>query len=91
MGLRIARKIARLSQKELAKRARVPQDVLCRYETGVRRWKKAPYPFLSAVAAALGISVDELVAIGNMTDPSVARGRPRRERSQDAEASIDPT
>jgi transcriptional regulator with XRE-family HTH domain len=93
MGLRLARKIAHLTQKELAKRSGVPQDVLCRYETGVRKFAKAPYPLLSALAAALGISIDELVAIGAMPDPGPPPriGRPRRDRPPHVEPIHDPT
>jgi transcriptional regulator with XRE-family HTH domain len=63
MSLRIARKIARLTQRELAKRAGLDHSFISRLESGERRLRLCDYPSVVRLAVALDLEPDELFTI----------------------------
>jgi transcriptional regulator with XRE-family HTH domain len=85
MSLRIARKIAGLSQKELAERAGVDNTGLCRMERGERQLRLADYDTVVRVAAALNLEPDELLTFAAIPDPE-RHGRRTRD-DDDAETA----
>lgn len=97
MSLKLARKIAHLTQSELAKRSGLDQPVIARYESGDRPLRLAPYANLTRIAAALGISTDELIALADKIpdkrDPTAGRrlGQQLRARRRKEHGSVLPT
>lgn len=63
MSLRIARKIARLTQQELADRAGVDNSLISLVESGSRDLRASGYDTVASIAAALGLMPDELIAL----------------------------
>jgi len=61
IDLRLARRLAGLSQAALARKAGIDQSVLCKLETGVR--KRPSYEVALRLADALGIQPRELFLI----------------------------
>jgi transcriptional regulator with XRE-family HTH domain len=73
MCLRIARKIARLSQAELSRRTGVDAGLLCHVEAGDLTLVR--YQDVAAVADALNIAPDELQTFIAIPDPLWQRRR----------------
>ena len=69
MSLRIARKIAKLSQKELSERAAVDISTINRVERGSRDLSATGYHAVARLAAVLNLDADELIAIAKIPDP----------------------
>ena len=63
-----------LTLKQVAERAHIDVSTLSRLETGKRRFALDHVP---ALAAALGVSADDLLGVAPVPDPRV-RGEPRR-------------
>ena len=63
-----------LTLKQVAERAHIDVSTLSRLETGKRRFALDHVP---ALAAALGVSADDLLGVAPQPDPRV-RGEPRR-------------
>jgi transcriptional regulator with XRE-family HTH domain len=78
MSLRIARKIARLSQLELAKRSGVDNTLLSRIEHGDRALTSLRFPSVAAIADALNLDPAELFALAAIPDPVRIQGTARR-------------
>jgi len=76
MSLRIARKIARLSQQELALKAGIDNSTLSRYESGSRSLRTADYDTVISLARALNLEPEELFMIAALTDPASAPAKP---------------
>lgn len=75
MGLRIARKLAGLSQNDLARLSGVDKSQISRVENGKRDLCR--YDMVLKVAAALHIEPDELLAIISVPDPRAPKDRIR--------------
>jgi transcriptional regulator with XRE-family HTH domain len=69
MSLRIARKIAGLSQMELAKKAGVDNSKISQLESGTSDLRTAQYHTVVAIARALGLEPEELFAIAAVIEP----------------------
>jgi transcriptional regulator with XRE-family HTH domain len=82
MCLRVARKIARLSQKELASRSGINLGVISRLESGER--KLTNYNHILRLADVLGVTPPELMSFADIPDPILDHkpksARTRRER-----------
>lgn len=61
MDLRLARKIARLKQDELARRAGIDPTLLSQLENGHRSIRRQRYEIVVRLARALNLEPDELV------------------------------
>jgi transcriptional regulator with XRE-family HTH domain len=96
MSLRIARKIARFTQRELSLRTGIDITRICHIETGEAQLTK--YADVERVAAALHIEPDELRAFLTVPDPrwpaerakraaALATPRPRRRRRAAADTT----
>ena len=66
MELRIARKIARLTQSELAERAGVTDSFISLIESGKRDIRSAGYETVVRIARALGVEPEELFPVPDM-------------------------
>jgi transcriptional regulator with XRE-family HTH domain len=75
MSLKLARKIARLTQEDLAKRAGLDNTTICRVERSGRDLRECDYQTVVRIAAALNLEPDELFAIAALPDPSPGRSR----------------
>ena len=73
MSLRIARKIAGLTQTELARRAGIDNSAISRVEAGERSLRKSDYGTVVAIAAQLNIDPDELLSFADVPDPPLRR------------------
>ena len=73
MSLRIARKIAKISQTELAKRSGIDNSTICRIENGLTELRQHPFATVKSLALALGIDADELVWFVEIPDPTRKR------------------
>jgi transcriptional regulator with XRE-family HTH domain len=63
MELRLARKIARLTQEELARQAGVTDAFICMLESGRRKILNTPYKTVVRIARALHVEPDELFPV----------------------------
>lgn len=83
MSLKLARKIAGLSQTTLAKRSGVDPGLLSRLEHGERSLRQTMFPTVAALAAVLNLTPHELVDLVEPEQPTRVgdtrtRRRPRR-------------
>ena len=69
MELHIARKIARLSQKEFAKQAGVSNQFVCMLEKGKRDLSGVKYRIVVRMAQALHLEPDELLTLTGTIGP----------------------
>jgi len=69
MELRIARKIAALTQQELAQRAGVTDSFISLLESGKRDIRTASYETVVRIAHALGVEPAELWPVTALTPP----------------------
>jgi transcriptional regulator with XRE-family HTH domain len=76
MSLKIARKIAGLSQKALALRAGVDHSAISRLESGDRNLRGTDYDTVVRLATALHLDPDELFTV--VEAPRAPSGLPRR-------------
>jgi transcriptional regulator with XRE-family HTH domain len=74
MDLRIARKIAGLTQQELADRAGVDPSLISLLESGKREIKTVAYQTVVRLARALGVEPEELFPVA-APDPEPTTGR----------------
>jgi transcriptional regulator with XRE-family HTH domain len=65
MDLRLARKIASLTQQELAERAGVTDSFISLIESGKRDIRSVGYETVVRIARALGVEPDELFPVPN--------------------------
>src|SRR5262245_24780759 len=77
MSLAIARKIAGLTQVELAQKAGINSEVLSRIENGHRTLPSSQYAMVKRLADALGILPHELVQIARLVQPFEVPGEDR--------------
>lgn len=63
MELRIARRIARLTQHQLAERAGVDHTLICKLENPHGRRRRPSYEAIVKIARALNLAPDELFPI----------------------------
>ena len=70
MELRTARRIARLTQTELARKAGVDPALICRLEkdgpSGGRRSRRPSYEAIVRIARALNLAPDELFPVADV-------------------------
>jgi transcriptional regulator with XRE-family HTH domain len=66
MELKTARRIARLTQQELAKRAGVDPALICRLEGG--KGRRPSYETIVRIARALNLAPDELFPVADVGD-----------------------
>lgn len=71
MNLKVARKIARLTQRQLAERAGVDHSLISRLERGDR--KTASYEAVVRLARALNIEPNELFPVPELPELPVSR------------------
>jgi transcriptional regulator with XRE-family HTH domain len=67
MNLRLARKIASLTQQELAERAGVTDSFISLIESGKRDIRSVGYETVVRIARALGVEPDELFPVDDET------------------------
>lgn len=65
MHLKTARKIARLTQTELAELAGVKQETISQLEKGRIQLSRVSYETVSNIAAALNVTVEELFPLAD--------------------------
>jgi transcriptional regulator with XRE-family HTH domain len=75
MSLKLARKIARLTQQDLAKKAGIDNTTICRVERSNRDLREVDYQTVVRIAAALNLDPEELFAIAALPDPPSTRSR----------------
>lgn len=81
--LRIGRRIARLTQLELATRAGVDDSLISLLESGKRDILTTDYVTVVRLARALNVSADELFPVeANETQAGKKAGRPRKAMSR---------
>lgn len=73
MSLRLARKIAQLTQQELADRASVDNSLISLIESGARDLRSSGYDTVARIAVALGLTPDELVALVAASDAALEK------------------
>jgi transcriptional regulator with XRE-family HTH domain len=83
MSLRIARKIAKLTQQELADRAGVDNSLISLVESGSRDLRSSGYDTVASIAEALGLMPDELIALVAACDPIVDARRKKKASGPD--------
>jgi transcriptional regulator with XRE-family HTH domain len=67
MELKTARRIARLTQQELAKRAGVDPALISRLEAGGRS-RRPSYEAIVRISRALNVAPDELFPVADMSE-----------------------
>lgn len=67
MQLRTARKIARLTQAQLAQAAGVKQETISQLENNRIQLSRVSYDTVSKIAAALNVTVEELFPLAEKT------------------------
>lgn len=72
MELKIARRIARLTQKELADRAGIDDSLISLLESGKRDYRRVEYEHVVLIARALNVTADELFPVPDLTAEQVA-------------------
>jgi transcriptional regulator with XRE-family HTH domain len=73
MSLKLARKIAKLTQEELAKRAGIDNTSVSRLEKNSRSLHLAEYATVLGLARALNLEPEELFVIAELPDPPARR------------------
>ena len=87
MELKKYRRIAGLTQEQLAEKAGVDASIISRLERGTRR--RASYDSIVRLARALNLEPEELVTADVVIPPKpVVVKRPRRRAAPDREAAL---
>jgi transcriptional regulator with XRE-family HTH domain len=90
--LHIARKMLKLTQLELARRANLTQQLIARIEKHQRPLHQLPHSELSRIAAVFALTVDELIDAFDRPapriDPAAARKLGQKLRAEKRASSV---